>query len=92
MAIMSFNLKLKSVEYLERVPRGDRSKVVNRAIEFYSANKVQDLLDNIEALQQVITEKSLKLTNFEGCDCKNARPRWGKRLRNFMSRCLGPFL
>ena len=91
MAIMSFNLKLKSVEYLERVPKGDRSKVVNRAIEFYSANKVQDLLDNIEALQQVITKQRLKLAEFGGCDCQNARPGWGKRVRNSIRR-LVPFL
>lgn len=91
MPIMAFNLKLKSVQYLERVPRGQRSKVVNRAIEFYSANKVQDLLDNIEALQQVITEQGLKLAEFDTLDMKKSPPGWGKTVINSIRR-LVPFL
>lgn len=56
-SIRAYSLTQENARYLDGVNKGRKSEVVNRALDFYrhSPERV-DLLKNIEALQERITE------------------------------------
>ena len=67
--IRSFSLTQENSRYLDGVTKGHRSDAVNRAIQAYRGTEgmnVPDLLENIAALQAVITKLNQELEQVAG--------------------------
>jgi len=54
----SYSMTASNIRYLDSIPKGHKSAVVNRAVEAYRGQsyEVHELLANIEALQKIITD------------------------------------
>jgi len=67
--IRSFSLTQENSRYLDGVTKGHRSDAVNRAIQSYRGTEgmnVPDLLENIAALQAVISKLNQELDEVPG--------------------------
>ena len=67
MPIWSVNLNGDAHDILESIPKGQKSKFVRRAIEWYGKDnrQINESLEDHEKLREVFTQKCIQIQEFE---------------------------
>jgi hypothetical protein len=89
MSVQAYSLSDEAVAYIKGVTKGQRSKVVNRAILFYKDNG--SIMDARDQLQALVLEYGAELDILRAKNSENdaKTPPWGHRFMAFIRRCLG---
>lgn len=61
MSVEAFNLYHRQLKWVKQQPKGNRSKAVRNAIDFYHNNKVAQLMETRDILQNLVLEQSKEL-------------------------------
>ena len=96
MSVHAFNLGDEATRYIAGVPKGHKSKVVNRAIMYYKDNlnwiERHDMWEEqVPKLQAIITEMGTELGDLRakmGLDDPSPPPQKGKKLLNRLAHSL----